>query len=47
MLSIDKPAKEVKCEDLVKVTIRDDSEKFFLIRSSYLNKREREADRVP
>ena len=33
MLSVDKPAEEAKCEDLVKVTIRDDLEKFFQIRS--------------
>ena len=33
MLSIDKPAEEEKCEDLVKVTIRDDPKKFFQIRS--------------
>ena len=33
MLSIDKPAEEAKCEDLVKVTIGDDPEKFFQIGS--------------
>ena len=33
MLSIEKPAKEAKCEDLVKVTIGDDPEKFFQIGS--------------
>ena len=33
MLSIKKPAKEAKCEDLVKVTIGDDPEKFFQIGS--------------
>ena len=33
MLSIDKPANEAKCEDLVKVTVGDDSEKFFQIES--------------
>ena len=33
MLSIDKPAKEAKCEDLVKVTVEDDPEKFFQIKS--------------
>ena len=33
MLSIDKPAEEAKCEDLVKVTIGDDPKKFFQIRS--------------
>ena len=33
MLSTDKPAEEAKCEDLVKVTIGDDPEKFFQIGS--------------
>ena len=33
MLSIDKLAEEAKCEDLVKVTIGDDLEKFFQIES--------------
>ena len=33
MLSIDKLAEEAKCEDLVKVTIGDDPEKFFQIES--------------
>ena len=33
MLSIDKPAEEAKYEDLVKVTIGDDPEKFFQIGS--------------
>ena len=32
-LSIDKPIEEAKCEDLVKVVIRDDPEKFFQIGS--------------
>ena len=41
MLSIDRTAKEVKCEDLVKVTIRDDPEKFFQI-GSQLPQQERE-----
>ena len=41
MLSIDKPAEEAKCEDLVKVTIRDDPEKFFQI-GSQLPQQERE-----
>ena len=31
MLSIDKPVKDAKCEDLVKVVIGDDLEKFFQI----------------
>ena len=33
MLSIEKPAEEAKCEDLVKVTIGDNLEKFFQIGS--------------
>ena len=33
MLSTDTPAEEAKCEDLVKVTIGDDPEKFFQIGS--------------
>ena len=33
MLSIDRPAKEAKGEDLVRITIGDDPEKFFQIRS--------------
>ena len=33
MLSIDKLAEEAKCEDLVKVTIGDDLEKFFQVGS--------------
>ena len=41
MLSIDKPAEEAKCEDLVKVTIGDDLEKFFQI-GSQLPQQERE-----
>ena len=41
MLSIDKPAEEAKCEDLVKVTIGDDPEKFFQI-GSQLPQQERE-----
>ena len=44
VLSIDKPAEEVKCEDLVKVTIGDDPEKFFQI-GSYLPQQERERER--
>ena len=31
MLSIDRAAEEAKCEDLVKITIGDDPEKFFQI----------------
>ena len=41
MLSIEKLAEEVKCEDLVKVTIGDDPEKFFQIESQ-LPQKERE-----
>ena len=41
MLSIDKPTEEAKCEDLVKVTIEDDLEKFFQI-GSQLPQQERE-----
>ena len=41
VLSIDKPAEEAKCEDLVKVTIGDDPEKFFQI-GSQLPYQERE-----
>ena len=41
MLSIDRTAKEVKCEDLVKVTIGNDPEKFFQI-GSQLPQQERE-----
>ena len=41
MLSIDGTSEEVECEDLVKVTIGDDPEKFFQIRSQ-LPQRERE-----
>ena len=41
MLSIDKPAEEAKCEDLVRVTIGDDPEKFFQIESQ-LPQQERE-----
>ena len=33
MLSIDRTVEEAKCEDLVKITIGDDSEKFFQIGS--------------
>ena len=31
MLSIDGTSEEVECEDLVKITIRDDPEKFFQV----------------
>ena len=40
-MSIDKLAEEAKCEDLVKVIIRDDPEKFFQI-GSQLSHQERE-----
>ena len=41
MLSNDKPAKDAKCEDLVKVVIGDDPEKVFQI-GSQLPHQERE-----
>ena len=41
MLSIDKSAKDAKCEDLVKVVIGEDLEKFFQI-GSQLPHQERE-----
>ena len=41
MLSVDKPTEEVKCEDLVKVTIEDDPKRFFQI-GSQLPQQERE-----
>ena len=33
MLSIDRPAEEAKCEDLVRITVEDDPEKFFQVES--------------
>ena len=41
MLSIDRTSEKAKCEDLVKVTIGDDPEKFFQI-GSQLPQRKRE-----
>ena len=41
MESIDRPAEEAKCEDLVKITVGNDPEKFFQVRS-VLPQRERE-----
>ena len=41
MLSIDRPSDEAKCEDLVKITIGDDPEKFFQI-GSQLPQQEKE-----
>ena len=41
MLSIDKLTEKAKCEDLVKVTVGDDLEKFFQI-GSQLSQQERE-----
>ena len=41
MLSIDRTAEEVECEDLMKVIIGDDPEKFFQI-GSQLPQKERE-----
>ena len=42
MLSIDRTVEEVECEDLVKVTIGDDPEKFFQIGSQLPQKRREE-----
>ena len=47
MLSIDETSEEVECEDLVKVTIGDDPEKFFSNRIPATSTRERGTDRVP
>ena len=41
MESIDRPAEEAKCKDLVKITIGDDSDKFFQV-GSQLPQQERE-----
>ena len=41
MLSIDETSEEVECEDLVKITIGDDPEKFFQV-GSQLPQQERE-----
>ena len=41
MLSIDETSEDVECEDLVKVIIRDDLEKFFQVESQ-LPQQERE-----
>ena len=41
MLSIDETSEEVECEDLVKITIGDDLEKFFQV-GSQLPQQERE-----
>ena len=41
MLSIDETSEDVECEDLVKIIIRDDPEKFFQVRSQ-LPQQERE-----
>ena len=41
VLSIDRPSDEAKCEDLVKITIGDDPEKFFQI-GSQLPQQEKE-----
>ena len=46
-LSIDKPTEEAKCEDLVKVTVGDDPEKFFSNWVLATPARERRAGRVP
>ena len=42
MLSIERPADEAKCEDLVKVTIGDDPEKFFQIGSQLPQQKKKE-----
>ena len=41
MLSIDETSEDVECEDLVKIIIRDDPEKFFQV-GSQLPQQERE-----
>ena len=41
MLSIDRLAKEAKCEDLVRITVGDDPERFFQI-GSQLPQQEKE-----
>ena len=41
MLSIDRPAEEAKCEDLVRITVGDDLESFFQI-GSQLSQQEKE-----
>ena len=41
MLSIDRPAEEAKCEDLLRITVGDDSEIFFQI-GSQLPQQEKE-----
>ena len=46
MLSIDGTSEKVECEDLMKVTIGDDPDKFFQIESQLPQLRERGADRV-
>ena len=45
MLSIDGTSEEAECEDLVKVTIGDDPEKFFQI-GSQLPQQEREEELI-
>ena len=42
MLSIDGTSEEVECEDLVKITIGDDSEKFFQVGSQLLQQEREE-----
>ena len=46
-LSIDGKSEEVECEDLVKITIGDDSEKFFSGGIPVTSTRKGGADRVP
>ena len=42
MLSIDGTSEEVECEDIVKITIGDDSEKFFQVGSQLLQQKREE-----
>ena len=42
MLSIDGTSKEVECEDLVKITIGDDTKKFFQVGSQLLQQEREE-----
>ena len=47
MLSTDRDADEAKCEDLVKIIVGDDLEKFFRNQIPATSTRERGANRVP
>ena len=46
MLLMEETFERVKCEDLEKIVVGDDLEKFFLSRSSATSLREGKADRV-